>query len=412
MQNSNVVTLDSSVTGAFKVDTSKGGHDGRVSSQWFSRPADQKFTSMNDLYDRVKMYADQSRAININVQDVQVRRGEDENDLRLVLPERLTRIEGNTRTVEVGEVDAAPNHWSFGQMCQLLQVPAGYLRKLPSSLAGINMQYALKNFREEVVKAYVRQNGVTELRAATGVDYGRILDSEVVEAVRSIAGNGTGDTNWKIPGVLNWKDGTYNPYAEITKESTTLFASDRDVFLFLVDDTHPIEIGKLANGDPDLLFRGFYVWNSEVGSKSFGLAAFYLRGVCQNRNLWGVEGFQEMTLRHSKNAPNRFIAEARPALADFANKRTDQLIAGVKAAKEAVVAKTDDERKTFLKRQNFTDTEVTKIIDTVMKEEGKPANSIWDFVQGITAVARGKEHQDARIDFERRAGKLLDKVAA
>ena len=39
-------------------------------------------------------------------------------------------------------------------------------------------------------------------------------------------------------------------------------ASDRDVFLFLVDDTNPIEAGRLPDGSPDLYFRGFYCWNS------------------------------------------------------------------------------------------------------------------------------------------------------
>ena len=42
---------------------------------------------------------------------------------------------------------------------------------------------------------------------------------------------------------------------DITKDTTTLYASDRDVFLFLVDDTHPIEAGRLADGSPDLYFR-------------------------------------------------------------------------------------------------------------------------------------------------------------
>jgi hypothetical protein len=32
---------------------------------------------------------------------------------------------------------------------------------------------------------------------------------------------------------------------DVTKDTTTLYASDRDVFLFLVDDTNPIEAGRL-----------------------------------------------------------------------------------------------------------------------------------------------------------------------
>jgi hypothetical protein len=85
-------------------------------------------------------------------------------------------------------------------------------------------------------------------------------------------------------------------------------------FLFLVDDLNPIEAGLLPDGSPDLYFRGFYCWNSEVGDKTLGIASFYLRAVCQNRNLWGVEDFQEIEIRHSKYAASRFAHEAAPAL--------------------------------------------------------------------------------------------------
>ena len=42
----------------------------------------------------------------------------------------------------------------------------------------------------------------------------------------------------------------YDPEVPVTKDTTTLFASDRDIFVFLVDDRNPIEVGKLPNGEP------------------------------------------------------------------------------------------------------------------------------------------------------------------
>ena len=45
-----------------------------------------------------------------------------------------------------------------------------------------------------------------------------------------------------------------------------------------------------------------------------------------------------------------------------------------------------------------------------LAEEGRPPESIFDFVQGITALARDKAHQDARLDMEGKAKKLLDRV--
>jgi hypothetical protein len=175
--------------------------------------------------------------------------------------------------------------------------------------------------------------------------------------------------------VLDWSTGVYNPMVDITADTTTLYASDRDVFLFLVDDLNPIEAGKLPDGSPDLYFRGFYCWNSEVGAKALGIASFYLRAVCQNRNLWGVEDFEEISIRHSKYAANRFAHEAAPALSRFGKAET------------------------------------AKIIDTVLAEEGRKPESVFDFVQGITALARGKAQQDVRLDLETRAKKLFDRVA-
>ena len=116
-----------------------------------------------------------------------------------------------------------------------------------------------------------------------------------------------------------------NPFVEVTKDTTTLYASDRDVFLFLVDDTHPIEAGRLRNGDPDLYFRGFYCWNSEVGSKTLGIASFFLRAVCMNRNIWGAEGFEEISIRHSKFAAHRFAHQAAPCPRPLRRQLADRL---------------------------------------------------------------------------------------
>jgi hypothetical protein len=147
-----------------------------------------------------------------------------------------------------------------------------------------------------------------------------------------------------------------------------------------------------------------------VGSKTLGIASFYLRAVCQNRNLWGVEDFEEITIRHSKYAAARFAHEAAPALESFANSSPGPFVAGIKAARECLIAHSDDERSEFLRRRGFSKPETARIIETVLQEEGRPPESLFDFLQGITAVARGKEHQDARLELEQRAKRLLDRA--
>jgi hypothetical protein len=84
---------------------------------------------------------------------------------------------------------------------------------------------------------------------------------------------------------------------------------------------------------------------------------------------------------------------------------------GIKAARERIVARTDDDRSEFLRKRGFSKTETAKIIETVLAEEGRKPESLFDFVQGITAVGRDKTHQDARLDLEARAKKLLDRAA-
>lgn len=383
--------------GGYKVDVTRGERIGRVSSEWFSRPADERYLSLPDLFKSVLRRTQRSRTRTIESAAIRVEASRsDAARLALWLPG--------------ADEPVAPTNWSFGQLSSLVGAPAAYLRQLPASLAAINLQYGLTSHRAEQVKTFEIENGRTELRAVTGPDYGRIYDHELVAAVQRIAGDGIGDTRWKIPGALDWSTGIYHPSVDITKDTTTLYASDRDVFLFLVDDLNPIEAGRLPDGSPDLFFRGFYCWNSEVGAKTLGMASFYLRAVCQNRNLWGVEDFEEISIRHSKYAASRFAHEAAPALTRFANSSPMPFINGIKAAREKIVARSDEDRSDFLRKRGFSKAETAKIIETVLADEGHPPESVFDFVQGITAVARDKTHQDARLDLEGRAKKLLDQA--
>lgn len=397
MTQVSVLDAQRDTSGGYRVDVGRGQRIGRVSSEWFSRPADERYLSLSELARAVRDRADRSRTRVVESALIRVEATRDDPErLALMLPGADTPI--------------APTHWSFGQLASQVGAPAAYLRQLPAALAGINLQYGLTAHRAEQIKTLETDNGRIELRAVTGPDYGRIYDHELVEAVQRIAGNGTGDTRWKVPGVLDWSTDIYNPRVDITEDTTTLYASDRDVFLFLVDDLNPIEAGRLPDGSPDLYFRGFYCWNSEVGAKTLGMASFYLRAVCQNRNLWGVEDFEEITIRHSKYAASRFAHEAAPALTRFAESSPAPFVNGIKAAREKIVARSDDDRTEFLRRRGFSKAETAKIIETVLAEEGRKPESVFDFVQGITAVARDKTYQDARLDLEGRAKKLLDRA--
>jgi hypothetical protein len=48
-------------SGGYRVDVSRGERVGRVSSEWFSRPADQRYLSLNELASTVRNRTDRSR---------------------------------------------------------------------------------------------------------------------------------------------------------------------------------------------------------------------------------------------------------------------------------------------------------------------------------------------------------------
>jgi hypothetical protein len=375
-----------------QIDVTRGELRSEVSSQWANRPDDQKFLSLNALHAQVRAWADESRAHTTTPGEI------------------IARDENGGLMIDVSGANVNPTAYSFDQIAALADAPPNYLRRLPAALAAENLNHGLRRADAKPVSAYLRENGSTTLRGITSTRYGRIFDAEVISAIQQIAGNGTGDTNWKIPGTIDWGKMTYNPNVDITKDTTTLYASDRDVFVFLVDDRNPIEIGKLPNGEPDYVFRGFYCWNSEVGSRTAGLATMLLRGVCQNRNLWGVENFRELAIRHTQFAPDRFMAEWAPTLASYADASTHAIRNGIAAARGRLVAKSDEERIEFLARFGFGKRQAQALIGTSLQEEGRPPESIWDFAQAVTATARGIAHQDRRIALEGIATRMLDKA--
>src|SRR6516164_8810349 len=192
MSQFNAVHAASDQRGAFKVDVSRGERIGRVSSEWFSRPADERYLSLSELFGAVNGRAERSRTRTAESAAIRVEASRDDAErLTLILPGE--------------EVPLVPTHWSFGQLTTMVGAPSTYLRELPAPLAAINLQYGLTSHRAELIKTLEVEEGRVELRAVTGPDYGRIYDHELVAAVQKIAGNGTGDTRWKIPGVLDRK---------------------------------------------------------------------------------------------------------------------------------------------------------------------------------------------------------------
>lgn len=406
-----IATASQAAPKGWKVSTAGRSMD-ILSRQWISRKADERFLSLEDLANKARARAENAKEIVLK-----------NNGFEVLSPEILDTDDRNTMLAKAQQItiglpsgdEVAPTNWAFGQIAGLAKAPASYLRQLPAAIVSDALQYGLRyNRGAEDVKLYADD---LEAMAITGPDYGRIFNHDVAEAVSMVAATGQGDHQWKVPGMLDWSTGIYDPRHPVTADTTTLFMNDRSIFIFLCQDLAPIEIGKLPNGEPDLVFRGFYVTNSEVGAGSLKLGAMYLRAICQNRILWGVEGFEELTMRHTKYAPARFVEEARPALESFANGSEGKLIEGITKAREAKIADTKEEALQWLGARNISRKRSLAIMERITvemregdEEDNRPV-SAWEMAQGITAQAREEQNHDTRMDLELDAKRLLDKVA-
>ncbi len=212
------------------------------------------------------------------------------------------------------DAPVSPTHWSFGQLCSAGRC-ADFLSATASRAAGRHQPAAWSCSlapRRACRRRWRPTTGRLELRAVTGPDYGRIWDHELVAAVMKIAGNGTGDTRWKVPGVLDWAtDGPQSVRGRDPGDDDALRRATATFSCFW--STIPIRSrpGGCRTAISRICISGASTaWNSEVGSKTLGIASFYLRAVCHEPQSVGVEDFEEISIRHSSSPRN--VSRMRP----------------------------------------------------------------------------------------------------
>jgi hypothetical protein len=360
----------------------------KASNQWSTRPDDERFVSLFDMRDHFDNVRNCSRETVVNSRKIEAQ------------PDPADPHKGLT-IVGPSAVPYAPTHWAFGQLAQLAEAPGGYLRTIPAPIAADCINYGLKFKRNiEDVGLLLYKNGHSTLRAATGPRYGRIWNADILNTLTKRIGDGvTGE--WKVPG-------EFGKAVEVTKENTTLYASDRDMFVFLCDEENKIEIPNRRNGKSGLMSRGFFLWNSEVGDKTFGLGTFLFDYVCCNRIVWGASDYQEIKIRHTASAPDKWLDEVTPALLSYANASSNTIVDGIKAAQAAAIA--PDKLDAFLANR-FGKRLVDPIKMVHATEEGRPIETAWDVTTAVTAYARGLGQTDKRLELERSAGEIM-KLAA
>lgn len=354
--------------------------------QWANRPGEERFLSLPEMHAAQLAQRAISRAKVMSSRDLQAVPTADNKGLAVV------GRNGN---------QAFPSHWAFGQLASLVSAPAAYIRSLPAPLAADCINFGLQVERDaQDVGILITKQGddSLQLRAATGPRYGRIWNSDVVGSLMSRFGDGrTGQ--FVIPG-------EFGREVEITKANTTLFAGDRDMFVFLADEKNRIEVPNRRDGRTGSLARGFFVQNSEVGAAALKVKTFLFDFVCSNRIVWGAENIEEISIRHSASAPDRFVEELAPALQAYA----DSSVKGIRQTLMNAQARKIDKVDQWLANR-FGPRVAQRVAHAHMLDEGRPIETLFDAVTGATAYARSIPFQADRVEFEALAGEILELAA-
>jgi hypothetical protein len=347
--------------------------------EWESRPADERFGSLQDMHRAALAFRDNAAQGTVPTKNLIVR------------PED----EGLVVTGSTG-LPACLTHFSFGQIASKAGAPAGYLRTLPAKLAAECINTGLDGLSaDEKAMLLFDRRGALKLRGLTSEKYARIWNSDVTERLLQIEA-----------------EGPWQPAPAAFDGSRGLYLGDRDMFAFMVDNNRRIFEKGPAGG----LSRGFFMWNSEVGARSIGVATFLYEYVCGNHRVWGASDVKEVSIRHIGDLGTdgeKAFAKLAVELQRYAESSAADDEAKVAAAMQYEIAATKDEVIDAVFKfatGSLSRTKITEAYDLAATREdwyGSPRTA-WGLSGGMTQLARDLPNADDRHALDKAAGKILE----
>lgn len=382
--------------------------------QWAERPADERFWTMEDMRNACHGYYRRAAEARVNVDELRVEARGD--DLRLL---------------GKNGAPAQLSHYAFGQLCSRARAPASYLRELPATLTAQNLNNGLKRTEPGMGANLLFHRHEDDLgltvRAALSGRYERVWNWEFVDKLQDVLGG-----SWRPPPgrPAPSGDARARPATEedcLKRRNTVLaihpgtmigpsglYASDRDMFAFLVDEENVI-----SDGTDDGLVRGLMFWNSEVGDKKIGGLAFLFKAVCGNHIVMGVNNLLQWGTVHVGRAREKAWLQLDVMARSYAQSSVSTEAGQIGAArtmelgkdKEATVKRMAD----YAARRRIGGVSKERLEDAYDRAEehehwyGTTPNTVWGMVQGYTeAAAANSKHADVRVQQERVAGKLME----
>lgn len=387
----------------------------KAHNQWKNRPADQRFWNLQELLEATAYVKAQAVEADSCLADLRVTATDD----NLLISGRQGK-------------QAILSNFAFGQLSARIGAPASYLRDLPATLAAQNLNYGLKATGEEIAKPsgendtrlLFHRNGDFVLRAATSTSYARVWNHTLVKKLMGLVPEGFRVPCARpvgIPGertrkateldVMRMRGGGLSVNVGDDIAPAGLYASDKDIFVFLVNEEATIDDGTDTG-----LAQGFFLWNSEVGDKSLGGMVFDYKSVCGNHIVWGAQDVFEFNYRHVGNVEDRAQNAMEMFVKKYSNASVSDREGQIVKARSMVLGKTKDEVVdavlAFVRAKKVAALN-KKLLEAAYDAADLHADwygnprSVYGMVNGITEVSQVDTHTDERTEIDRAAGKVM-----
>jgi len=355
----------------------------QANREWASRPADERMPDLETMHSRA--LAQRSAGMEKEVPF---------ESLRLEAKDESLYLSRGAQPIKL-------MNWAFTQLCAKVTAPSEYLATLPATLAAQNLNHGLaKRIADGVgngiANLLFHKNSEWLVRAVLTGAYERIWNCELTERLLDKQADG-----WEPARPDFNKQGDDFP---------SLYLGDRNMFAFIRYRNDYIQQPIAFSNSSAPIYKGFIVYNSEVGDKKLGALSFLYNGMCGNHLIWGARDVMEVEARHVGNVRERFqLFDLK--LREYSRKSLKEDEAIISRATRKVIAATKEQvlDTLFGKRSlKLSRKAIEAGYDACLPNEDGPANTVWGMVQGLTRFSQISRNADVRIAIDKEAGKLLE----
>jgi hypothetical protein len=353
----------------------------KASKELFSRKADEIYPDMESII----AFLEQREAVTT------------EHAVEKILVEPVgEKIVLNVATNDDVFTDQEMTEWSFGHICRLANVPQRYINRLPSDLAATNINHGLTERFEDHNGVVMNKTG-SVARAFYTPRYVRVPDLEVAKYVHEQAT----PKGYLPAGYFSGKRGGSAP---VRPEASGLYASDRDLFMFMAQESTPFVV------DGDEYFHCFIVWNSEVWGKTLGFMTCLYRYICGNHQIWGARDEIEVSTPH-KGDPRTVLDALGKVLYGYEKYREQQQEVDtmrIQIAKMKEFADTKEKIEERL-RTYIPQKQAEQAMRFLKDERAFPERqkSVFNVANAVTLYAQTLPFSEAHLDVDLAAGKII-----